>query len=288
MGVQHLSPNGSVIGMLCDAEPVYGTGKPDEAGNELGYLVKIPYCNYQRPYRVAKGDKLKLITQYSSRTLPGGHAWHSGVMGITIVYGVDKTNTVDNCIPKYNELCNPPPYFSRFSCNRCYERNDLVLNANGCNPWLIHAHCQQTDRQGNIPSPVKGLSVSFTPVSGEFPLTITLKGPVGVWFGMGWNPNDNHMENATAFVVADDGTGLVTVMKRRLGNHASGQLIEHSVPGWNVTSSGTQTTAVFTLQESDMPLGSYNCVLFARGDELDGDVLQYHGSHRGWVCDVQP
>ena len=70
---------------ICEAVATYGTNGT-QVGNEEGYLVGIADCSWNTaPITIKTGSKIGIVSYYNSRTLPGGHSQHEGVMGLGFV-----------------------------------------------------------------------------------------------------------------------------------------------------------------------------------------------------------
>merc|ERR1719197_510900 len=127
-----------MIQELCHSETVYGTGAVTEAGNALGYLVKQPYCYWtsENPLGLQAGDTLKLNAQYGQHSIPGGHDYHAGVMGLLLMLADDKGASEAFMQEQMNQLAaaaltysNPVPEQIRdrvfvdlfpMECYKCY------------------------------------------------------------------------------------------------------------------------------------------------------------------------
>ena len=108
IGHQHIGSENITLSLdgtpLCTSVPRYGT-EAGVAGNELGYVVEIPACDFSKsPVKVKKGSKITLTSLYNvdpadTRGLPnvpGGE--HGGVMSLwylAVVFDVNLVNDGD-------------------------------------------------------------------------------------------------------------------------------------------------------------------------------------------------
>eukprot|EP00992_Anisonema_acinus_P000469 TRINITY_DN10165_c0_g1_i1.p1 TRINITY_DN10165_c0_g1~~TRINITY_DN10165_c0_g1_i1.p1 ORF type:complete len:580 (+),score=142.78 TRINITY_DN10165_c0_g1_i1:48-1742(+) len=280
--VDHMR-DGKLLGTICYVVPKYGTGRPDEVGNELGYLVGEPACRFDPPYNVSAGDEIRLTSIYGARTLPGGHPWHEGVMALLFMYGVSSASPEENCVKEMDWLCGKPPYHDLTSCPKCVKENYDDLIGHGCSLALLERQCRKTTGGGNIPVPdtVTGMMLNVqTRPHGD--ATVTMAGPVGAWFAVGFNPSAALMVNATAWVYSSSGNDAPRLQMRTLGDHYAGVVLQDPYPVESITTKDSTVAIVFNV--TGVKTGSQNCILFAQGDTITGMELAYHGSARGTTC----
>jgi len=259
---------------LCAEAPIY----------KDGYLTDIPTCHYPDTYPILEGDKIHIHSLYTGRTVAGGHAWHSGVMGIIYLAGVADPLPKDVCLDRLHVLCGTPPYKTEASCDQCTLKHLADLISFKCTMSLVTNECSKTDAGGNIPPPdqVHGMTLKFTPEKGGYVIKMT--GPADSWFGIGFPaPGNNTMEDALSYVYCNDDSGKPVLQDRILGNHAAGQLISRNVP-CNVTTIDNTVTLSFNSWSAstnfNFLFAQGTSYLFAQGSSGSMN-LAYHGSTRG-------
>ena len=155
--------DGKFLGILCEATPVYGNGT--QVGNEDGYVVKIPTCEFpsEEPYSVKKGDELVLTSLYNGRHIEGGGPYHEGVMGLLLYWG-ERTGPSD-CESKLKEKCGDPLPKSTQECYECAERHAEELAFAECGVgygWPIVQFLCLTDNGVKTPYPINQTTIEIT------------------------------------------------------------------------------------------------------------------------------
>eukprot|EP01006_Ploeotia_vitrea_P000911 TRINITY_DN103883_c0_g1_i1.p1 TRINITY_DN103883_c0_g1~~TRINITY_DN103883_c0_g1_i1.p1 ORF type:complete len:579 (+),score=45.90 TRINITY_DN103883_c0_g1_i1:42-1778(+) len=282
--VDHIR-NGHEVRM-CNTTPIYGSGGHAVPGNETGYLVKIPYCTWEadKPFVLREGDKIRMTSVYSGQTLPGGHPWHAGVMGLIYMHAHTTKPTQTVCIDHFEKLCGRPPYKDENKCKECASRNWMSLKSK-CTIAMVEEQCQITGGTGDIPAPADVPSMSlnvspYPPTAGQT-VEFTVTGPSNTWFAVGFNAEKPLMEDGLGMVYQRlDGATSATLEERVLGNHNAGKVINANYPH-EVQTSATTTVVKFKHVWTG---GKANCWLFAHGEVFEGMQLQYHGATRGYSC----
>eukprot|EP00463_Aulacantha_scolymantha_P002478 TRINITY_DN3226_c0_g1_i1.p1 TRINITY_DN3226_c0_g1~~TRINITY_DN3226_c0_g1_i1.p1 ORF type:complete len:326 (+),score=33.36 TRINITY_DN3226_c0_g1_i1:113-1090(+) len=269
MTVDHFR-NGKYLNTLCAQAPVY----VDD------YLTNIPTCHYPESYSILTGDSLHITSLYTGRTISGGHAWHSGVMGLVYIAGVADPLPKQVCLNRLHVLCGEPPYPTEISCNQCALKHESDLASFNCTIPMVKKECNKTDTGAMFPTDqVHNMSLKFTPIT-DFKILITVTAPSGSWFSIAIHPN-NTMEGAEAYVHCNDDSGKPALQHRILGNHEPGRIVNKNIP-CNVTTTDNEVTLSFflisTIDEKDP-----QCFLFAQGSTESMD-LDNHGSSRGSTC----
>jgi hypothetical protein len=268
------------LGQLCNSTPVY-----IESGEGKGHLVDIPPCLFNPQYQIRQGDVLRLISNYSARTVPGGNPWHAGVMGLIFVAASAKPDAKTTCLNTMHYYCGAPIYSSGANCLGCvtYPAVEEKLKEAGCTTDWVKAECAKNNDGGNIPSPdeVHDMSLHVTttsPTSFHFNFSC----PTGAWCAIAVNTAGQAlMENATAFVYSKTGSAY-GFQERTLGNHNSGVIINPAYPA-TITTTGSIVNFQFDAKNSLDPSARRVCFLFAQGAQ-GTDTFGYHGSTRGFMC----
>jgi len=279
MNIEHYR-QGAHIGQLCNSTPQY-----IEKGEGLGHLVDIPPCHFYPQYQVKKGDVLRLISNYSARTVPGGNPWHAGVMGLIYVAASANPDARTVCLNAMHYYCGSPIYRSGIDCLTCtaYPGVRSKLIDVGCTVAWILDECAKNNDGGNIPPPeeVHGMSLQvLTEGTGVYKFNFTC--PTGAWCAIAANTAGQPlMENATAFVYSKVGASYV-LQERTLGNHNSGIVTNPAYPA-NITTKGAAVNFQFNVNFVVEPIVKRVCFLFAQGT-AGTDTFGYHGSTRGFMC----
>lgn len=178
------------LGIVCSAEPVYGTGT--QVGNEYEYVVKIPSCEFsaQFPYHVEKGDELVLTSVYNGRHIPGGGYYHEGVMGLLLYWGLRKGPS--DCEATFKQLCGDPLPKNTQDCYECFEENSQTLYYSDCGAgygWTPIQFLCLTDNGVKSPYPINE-TISIDDISNEMAKTINLTN-----ITMDFNPHERWENN---------------------------------------------------------------------------------------------
>jgi len=266
--------NGKYLNTLCAQSPIY----VDD------YLTDIPTCHYPESYQLLEGDKLHITSLYTGRSLPGGHAWHSGVMGLAYIAGVADPMPKRVCLDRLHLLCGKPPYKTEASCNACGLKHKSDLMSFHCTIPMVKNECSKTDSGGNVPPPdeVHDMTMKFTPLEGDSKYLIDATGPAGSWFAFGFNTVPT-MDGSSAFVFCNDDSGKPVLQKRYLGNHEAGKLVNKNFPCNVTTIDNIVTLSWIFYGVSEGKISDGTCFLFAEGSS-SSMVLDYHGSTRGSTC----
>jgi len=280
MSIEHYR-QGVFLGQMCNSTPGYlPAGGPGE-----GHLVDIPPCHFYPQYQVKGGDVLRLISNYSARTLPGGNPWHAGVMGLIFVAATSKPDAKTTCLNTMHYYCGSPIYDSGARCLSCvtYPVVQKALKDAGCTSDWLQEECAKNNDGGNIPAPdeVHNMTLHVTQVSaGNFHFNFNC--PTGAWCAIAANTEGQPlMENSTAWVYSQTGSSY-TFQQRILGNHFSGVVTNPAYPV-KLTINGGIVNFQFDTPASFEPGTKRVCFLFAQGAP-GTNTFGYHGSTRGFMC----
>jgi len=279
MNIEHYR-QGAYIGQLCNSTPQY-----IEKGDGKGHLVDIPPCHFYPQYQIKKGDVLRLVSNYSARTVPEGNPWHAGVMGLIYVAASANPDAKTTCLNAMHFYCGSPIYRSGADCLSCvaYPAVEQKLKEIGCTVDWVKAECAKNNDGGNIPPPdqVHGMSLHVLP-AGTGVFNFNFNCPTGAWCAIAANMAGNPlMENATSFVYSKVGASYV-LQERTLGNHNSGIVVNPSYPA-NITTKAGNVNFQFDVHATIDPSAKRVCFLFAQGT-AGTDTFGYHGSTRGFMC----
>lgn len=202
--------------LMCASTPSYGTGTG--FGNEAGYVVNMPTCNWsgQTPYHLEKGDKMTLTSVYTSRTLPKApqKGYHLGVMGLLYMVGHVKnrqeTVPLKACTMLLISKCGSET--TKEGCASCLGTNDKVIaDSYLCTERVKQRFCTNlaSQKKGSIPVPANlqmkaTYMVSKTCAStGSKPVScirVTMATAPGHWFALALNPSGANMNGAHAHI----------------------------------------------------------------------------------------
>jgi len=279
MNIEHFR-QGEYIGQLCNSTPQY-----IESGLGLGHLIDIPPCHFYPQYQIKKGDVLRLVSNYSARTVPEGNPWHAGVMGLIYLAATSGTDAKTTCLNAVHWYCGSPVYRSGSQCLNCVQdsRVEEKLKEAGCTVEWVKDECAKNNDGGNVPPPeeVHNMSLHVLPAgTGKFHFSFNC--PTGAWCAVAASLSGSPiMENATAFVYSKTGSSY-TFQERTLGNHNSGVVVNPAYPATITTKDGI-VNFEFDVAATIDPMAKRICFLFAQGT-TGTDTFGYHGSTRGVMC----
>jgi len=280
MNIEHYR-QGAYIGQLCNSTPQYLP-----KGDGEGHLVDIPPCHFYPQYQLKKGDVLRLMSNYSARTLPGGNPWHAGVMGLIYIAATANPDAKTTCLNAMHYYCGAPIYPSSSNCIQCISNPFIAakLKEQGCISDWLQQECAKNNDGGNIPPPdeVHNMSLKVTSAGPAGSAKFNFNCPTGAWCAIAANVDGQPlMENATAFVYSKTGSSY-TFQERTLGNHNSGVVTNPAYPATITTKDGI-VNFQFEASAKIEPGTKRVCFLFAQGT-AGTDTFGYHGSTRGFMC----